>query len=67
MTAPPVAVASSSLPCLPSPEHADEHSQGCCTVDCSHPDHFFDGLVDLDWLMFGQAASERDDDGPVIL
>ncbi len=67
MTALGVVDGSSSRPSPTSPEHADEHSQGCCTVDCTHPDHFFDGPTDLDWLMFGQHARERDDDGPVML
>jgi len=40
-------------------------------VGCEHPDHAFDGPVDLDWLMFGVDLGRDPDDivitGPVVL
>lgn len=57
-----------------STEFANAHDAGDCSVHCEHPDHAFDGPVDLDWLMASDGLLpewceqvDRYDGGPVIL
>lgn len=51
-----------------STEAANVHETEDCLVSCEHPDHAFEGPVDLDWLMFGGEVTCRDVEyGPVVL
>jgi hypothetical protein len=64
----PVPLPSQSPTVWTSTEAANAHDADDCLVSCEHPDHAFEGVVevDLDWLMFGGTCRDVEYE-PVIL